>query len=345
MANTNTAPSGTLDTSEGRRHTAPFRPNRQRIAGVVEANEEAQMSAGKPLDSPIKQPPTLIARRDAHKLLLSLAALSWALPAEAAIDFDAMFEDINTSTPHRASYLMLCLCEAVYGDSGQRSKRWEMLGVTQVAFEKSKDTSAEAVVLKTNKYLFVSFRGTKGWKGMLTDMAAMKTESAFGNFKLHAGFAGHGLALRDFVKKTVTAELGGRKLWLVGHSLGGALAELLAYDLQANHKIQVTGVVNCGAPKLGGDKWKDAYDAVLKGRTWRWINQHDPVPHLPKGKAWSHVGRKNVIRKKGIHFDAGDTPDAGSPGDHPTGEYLHALHKHMPDSKQKGLPKAKDIVV
>lgn len=301
------------------------------------------MSASKPPVHPLPSIP--LSRRDLHKLLLSLGAMSWATPALAGIDFDAMFADHTASESWRASYLMLAICEIVYGDPATRSKRWELLGLSEFGSEKSKETSADMVVVRSNKHLFLAYRGSKGWKDMLADTAMGKIENVFGDFKIHSGFANQALALREFTKKAASTGLGDRKLWLVGHSLGGAVAQLLAYDLRVNHKFSIAGVVTCGGPKLGNDKWQDAYNAVLKNQTWRWINQHDPVPHLPKGKAWDHVGRKNVIRGKKVNFDAGDTPDAGDSGDHPVPGYLRGIRKHMPDSKEKGLPNVKDIEV
>lgn len=303
------------------------------------------MKRNKPMDRPNAPPSIAPARRDMLKIAVSLVALSWASPALAGLDFDALFADYASSEPWRASYLILCICESVYGDNATRAKRWGQLGLSDSGTMRSPETGAEVHILKTNKHLFVAFRGTKGWKDMVVDASMSKVEAAFGSFNIHSGFAGQGMALRDFVKKAVTDGLGDRKLWFIGHSLGGALAELLAYDVQVNLKVPVAGVVTCGAPKVGGDPWKNSYDGALKNKTRRWINQHDPVPHLPKGDGWSQVGHKNVIRKKGVHFDAGDTPDAGDPGDHRVPEYLHGLRKHMPDGEKKGLPNVKDIEV
>ncbi|MCA9560514.1 MAG: lipase family protein [Myxococcales bacterium] len=279
---------------------------------------------------------------------ISLVLLALALPLAAHADFDSDFADITTATPYKSSYLLAGISDAAYGDSGQRQKRWRRMGLTQVAFEKKARVGAEVVIAKSDTYLIVSVRGTKNWKDFGTDAGAKKDSKRFKavDARVHSGFAAHADALADFVARTVQAEKGSRKLYLTGHSLGGAVAALLAYDLQVNRGVQVDGVMTFGAPRVGGQGWASKYDRVLKTRTWRWINRHDPVPHVPSGNKWKHVGKRHIVRKRTIHFDAGSTPDADfASSDHKMLQYLRRLYNGMPAASRAGLPKPGELAI
>lgn len=58
-------------------------------------------------------------------------------------------------------------------------------------------------------------------------------------FQVHAGFYKSWLSVRDTVMKTVDACTGGEKDWHVyvtGHSLGGALAQLCTFELSKRER-------------------------------------------------------------------------------------------------------------
>lgn len=56
------------------------------------------------------------------------------------------------------------------------------------------------------------------------------------------------------------------------HSLGGALAQLAAFDLESdwNDYEVVSGVYTFGGPRVGDQAWTEAYEKVyLTGKTIR----------------------------------------------------------------------------
>jgi len=83
---------------------------------------------------------------------------------------------------------------------------------------------------------------------------------------------------------------------VTGHSLGGALASLAAADLNYNG-LPVERVYTFGAPRVGNLGWAFFYNEMLnlKGRTFRVVNERDPVPHIPYTgvtfmRGYHHVG-------------------------------------------------------
>ena len=71
------------------------------------------------------------------------------------------------------------------------------------------------------------------------------------------------------------------RLFVTGHSLGGALAILCAAVLQFHWSREVTAVYTYGQPRVGDATFSDAFDGKLGTVTFRYVNDRDIVPHLP----------------------------------------------------------------
>ncbi|KAG2437297.1 hypothetical protein HXX76_005955 [Chlamydomonas incerta] len=85
----------------------------------------------------------------------------------------------------------------------------------------------------------------------------------------------------------------GARLWVFGHSLGGAVALMTAAYLDFRAGLTPTGVFTYGCPRVGDSTWSAAYR--LHAITQRLENAGDIVPTLPFGTAWRHVGSAIAI--------------------------------------------------
>jgi hypothetical protein len=131
----------------------------------------------------------------------------------------------------------------------------------------------------------------------------------------HPGFYIYAALLYDEVLAQLADACapGGQAVYLTGHSLGGAAAEILALWLQRSG-CQVDGVIAFAAPLPGMRNLEGAYkQAGLWDRTQRWIHDKDPVPCLPFGDAWAELGHQHSVSDEGYklndpvdHCDAGD---------------------------------------
>lgn len=89
------------------------------------------------------------------------------------------------------------------------------------------------------------------------------------------------------------------KLFICGHSLGGALAALcgafLTIPLQSkpNSSIKVSAIYTIGQPKVGNRAFVASMNSIS---CFRIINFTDPVPKVGYG---SHFGREIYINSKG----------------------------------------------
>jgi hypothetical protein len=71
-----------------------------------------------------------------------------------------------------------------------------------------------------------------------------------------------------------------RPLFVCGHSLGGALAQLAAWRLQKNY-VAVEHVYTFGGPMVGNDAAAAAFDKEFAGKISRFVDNPDLVPRLP----------------------------------------------------------------
>jgi len=120
--------------------------------------------------------------------------------------------------------------------------------------------------------LIVAFRGTANLSNWLTDLDCELVRLR--NFRLHRGF------FEAFMAVKLDLDLSQWRLWVTGHSLGGALAELWAWWMaECGHAV--AGVYTFGQPRVGDAAFAARYDSMLKTRTFRVVHADDIVPRIP----------------------------------------------------------------
>ena len=120
---------------------------------------------------------------------------------------------------------------------------------------------------------------------------------------VHAGFlAAADALLPGIIAALLPAGVDKAKLkpiFLTGHSLGGALASLVALFLQ-REGLPVAGVYTFASPRVGNAAWRNAYTAALGDRSYRVIAQGDLVPLLPSVlDSYRHIGQEIMLEQSG----------------------------------------------
>jgi len=119
----------------------------------------------------------------------------------------------------------------------------------------------------------------------------------FPQFKVHAGFYSDYTSVGNQLEILVNSRLSTfktSKLYVTGHSLGAALAQLAALSFKMDNPRITTNVITFGTPRTGDSAFSSFYskkiDSSVRITHWR-----DIVPHLPirilgflhtPGEAW-----------------------------------------------------------
>ena len=95
-----------------------------------------------------------------------------------------------------------------------------------------------------------------------------------------------------------------QSIWFTGHSLGGALAILAAATLHIQSKEDgVHGIYTFGQPRLGNPEFAKSYNAELREKTYRVVNNNDIIARIPTIN-YQHVGQLMYFSSDGkLHVD------------------------------------------
>ncbi|RXV71066.1 hypothetical protein D1006_00875 [Burkholderia stabilis] len=98
---------------------------------------------------------------------------------------------------------------------------------------------------------------------------------------------------------SLNLDFGGiKKIFVAGHSLGGAAASLWSFGATIQKAMESTYINDItvrtfGAPPLGNAQFVNEFESRAKGRQLRYVNRHDPVPLMlngdPKGEYYDSV--------------------------------------------------------
>lgn len=152
-------------------------------------------------------------------------------------------------------------------------------------------SDALALVARTADGCLLAFRGSATPLNYLEDATFFPASPypACEGCAVHSGFHDTWRSVAPAVAAEI-ADLGCARLEILGHSLGGAMAALAAYELAAT--IDVARVYTYGQPRVGNAAWAAAF-AALELDYARVVLYKDAVPHLPMDdmfwEGWTHA--------------------------------------------------------
>jgi hypothetical protein len=155
---------------------------------------------------------------------------------------------------------------------------------------------AHAIVLGTETDVWIGFRGLTSVDSALTsDLKHTPVDAAFGNKKVavHSGFYNGFRAIWPQVVMAVKAAITQTedpteaKIYITGHSLGGAHALFTGLKLAEMKLKNIGGVYIFGTPLFGGSEFLDLFThSGLEPITTHWWNELDVVPSLGASGPW-----------------------------------------------------------
>lgn len=176
--------------------------------------------------------------------------------------------------------------------------------VYDVSYDEPRNLVAYIGYFPGLRSMIVAFRGTdsRSLRNWLQDLNSVQERKALPyrgamNATVHKGFyeAYHGSILQDQLRdiaRNVHETDPHMRFYIVGHSLGAALAQLYALDVFVHYNITNMEVHTFGSPRVGNDAYAEFFNKTVP-RSIRMTHQSDIVPSLPPvSLGFHHVPRE-----------------------------------------------------
>ena len=155
--------------------------------------------------------------------------------------------------------------------------------------------------------IIISFRGTNNDKNLISDINILDSKYSLKNLNIeksvdelvniHKGFLDAYISVKDDIYDKCINLLnnGATKIFITGHSLGGAIAKICIFDIVMNIKkfnISSDNIssVQIGAITVGSKNFINLYDKYVKN-TFEICQINDPIPKMLN---WYYSNTKNV---------------------------------------------------
>jgi predicted lipase len=177
--------------------------------------------------------------------------------------------------------------------------------------EASRGTEALVAKLSSNS-LAVIFRGSEDIEDWLTNLNKTLDESKIVDgspdpaVRLHRGFQ-NALFENDAantIEETLMKALEddaslSKEIVLSGHSLGGALAQIMTTYLSVRHPDLKIRMITFGEPMVGNLAYKQWNESLSNISMWRFVNEDDSVARVTHSKKSDYVHAGHMVHMMG----------------------------------------------
>jgi hypothetical protein len=171
--------------------------------------------------------------------------------------------------------LMTRLCEIAYENPVDARAELAKMGFES---ETINSGSMNGYVLKVDDSAVIILRGTEASLfDILQDLYFARINTDHGD--LHGGFSSGYTSMHGQVQKLLD-RYQPKRVWITGHSLGGALSVVCAYKLLQDQKYPIAGVMTFGQPMVVKSNMADYLGPKLKGKFVHFVNNMDPVVNI-----------------------------------------------------------------
>ena len=191
------------------------------------------------------------------------------------LDFDNIFHALNIS---QAAY---CINE---------SNDWTCATCNQqYIYETRLEHQGEQIIfglIPDYNALFIGFRGSSNIQNWIDNIQCRQiTPYDDKQLSVEKGFYNLFSSLDDMIYNildNMIIKYNTNVLFITGHSLGGALASLMAFDVEYSKKnYQVKSVITFGSPRVGNSYFSRLFNQ-FQMNSYRITHYYDMVPHVPE---------------------------------------------------------------
>ena len=194
------------------------------------------------------------------------------------------------------SLLFAQLAKIAYNNIKKVKKQAEKLGFTEVEFYNREGAQAYRFANETD--MVIACRGTQPteFNDIAADLKAMPVVAETIS-RVHQGFKAEVDELWPMIMADLMSKQPKQKLWFCGHSLGAAMATIMASRCLYNKKVpNPEELYTYGSPRVG---WKK-YCVHLGVVHHRWVNNNDIVTTVPlRVMGYTHHGTEHYLNAYG----------------------------------------------
>nr|WP_256345685.1 lipase family protein [Pseudomonas sp. PD9R] len=201
---------------------------------------------------------------------------NWQVDSQQRHRFFPLYEDVPYSKRLEILPFDPTLYEQNHPDKGKDQEH----PANQHFFDDQEDGGdTQAFICHHDEVILISVRGTASLKDALRDVDALQVTFEEGVGRVHQGFYSAFQAMKAFVLRYLDKFHAGQKIIICGHSLGGAIALLLAEALRRRASVTYNILLyTYGAPRAGDSTFVEGAADLVHHRM---VNRNDPVPGVP----------------------------------------------------------------
>ncbi|UII73412.1 lipase family protein [Pseudomonas sp. HN11] len=270
---------------------------------------------------------------------LSAYREAWQFDAQQVQRFYPLYEEV----PYSQRFEILPFDPALYPQNQpERGEKQEHPARLHFFDDEAFGTDTQAFITHHDDVILIAVRGTASGADGLRDANAHQVTFADGVGKAHEGFYQAYRAMREFVMRYLDQFHIGQRIIICGHSLGGAIALLLAEGLRRAPEGPYSILLyTYGAPRAADSEFTRAASPLVHHRI---VNHNDPVPSVPApwmnttAKLWipGVVTLFSAPAPGGLLFAAGLVRFGGNPYQH-HGEQQHFMPIMLADGTHSSV--------
>lgn len=198
--------------------------------------------------------------------------------------FQEEFDPTEQGLSRANAYWLGRAAALAYEGHAKITKELASWGMTEHLFVDAGDT--EGFLATDGRCVLLAFRGTEATRinDWFTDLKIGQVRGPVG--EVHRGFRDALELAWPAVDGWLAKHAARVPLFITGHSLGGALAVLATAKRRLRGgnaaPLPVQGLYTFGQPRVGDGRFVGALESDFKFRWFRYVNNNDVVPRVPK---------------------------------------------------------------
>lgn len=143
----------------------------------------------------------------------------------------------------------------------------------------------EGYVFREKEKLYITFRGLDSMQDCINCVNATPKRLE-DDLMVHSGYYNCYDSVKNYIIQTIKSNDDINKVVFIGHSMGGSISTLAAYDIHKHFNNKVS-CITFGSPAVGNEAFVTKFNDCIK-ESFRITNRYDIVPTIPIYKHVNH---------------------------------------------------------